>query len=261
MKQAALMYDFDRTLSVNDMKDTAFFPLLNVSPEDFWAQADALARTHQMDQTLAYMYLMITACRNRGLRLTRELLTSCGPDIELFPGVTEWFERISAYALSKGIQVKHYLISAGIDEIIRGCPIASAFDDIFACRFAYDAAGEAVWPALFVSHTMKTQFLFRISKGVHDVCEDDALNRPMPAALRPVPFERMIYIGDGITDVPAMQVVRAQGGRAAAVYGAHQTAQGLLDAGRVDIAVPADYREGSMLDTFVKDALAQMAQP
>lgn len=259
VKQAAFMYDFDRTLSVKDMKDYTFFPMLGVQPADFWKESDALARREGMDQTLAYMYLMLVASRRRGLKLTRELLKGCGASIALFPGVAEWFPRMNAYAQTLGIQLKHYVVSAGIDEIIRGCTIADRFDDIFACKFHFDGDGVADWPSLSVSHTMKTQFIFRINKGVHEVSEDAALNRTMVEAKRAVPFAHMVFIGDGVTDVPAMQVLRRQGGHAAAVYTTPDTAQELLDGGRVDIIAQADYREGSELDAFAKRLLERIA--
>lgn len=259
VKQAAFMYDFDRTLSVLDMKDYAFFPLLGVAPKDFWAESDALARREGMDQTLAYMYLMLVAAKRRGLQLTRELLTGCGPAIGYFPGVETWFDRMNAHAQTLGIALKHYVISAGIDEIIRGSMIANKFDDIFACKFHYGPDGVADWPALNVSHTMKTQYIFRINKGIHEVSEDAALNRPMAEEQRAVPFSNMVFIGDGVTDVPAMQVLRRQGGRTAAVYTTPDTVQELLDGGRVDIVAQADYRAGSELDAFATQALSRIA--
>ena len=179
----------------------------------------------------------------------------------MFPGVREWFGRINAFAKSLGVQVEHYVISSGLREIIEGSGIAHEFREIYACEFYYNGNGDACWPKLDVNFTNKTQFVYRINKGILDVSRDKELNDSMPDDSKRVPFTNMIYIGDGLSDVPCMKMMRAYGGQAIAVYqsGNRQGVEKLLADGRVDFMFPADYRAGTELDRTVQDILQRMA--
>lgn len=214
-----------------------------------------------MDGLLAYMYTMIAECRAQNIRLDREFLVRCGHSLELFPGVAEWFGRINAFGRSQGVQVEHYVISSGLREIIEGSGIAREFREIYACEFFYDRDGLASWPKLDVNFTNKTQFVYRINKGVLDVSDDKSLNDSMPDDSKRVPFTNMIYIGDGLSDVPCMKMMRAYGGQAIAVYQQEnrQGVEDLLAKGRVDFIFPADYREGTALDATVRNIIRKMA--
>ena len=256
----ALLYDFDKTLCTTDMEDYAFIPALGYTPAEFWHKANTFGRENRMDGLLAYMYTMIVECRAQGKDLKRDFLVACGRSMELFPGVREWFQRINAFGEQQGVTIEHYVLSSGLKEIIEGSGIAHEFKQIYACEFYYDEAGVACWPKLDVNFTNKTQFVYRINKGILDVSRDKELNDSMPDDSKRVPFTNMIYMGDGLSDVPCMKMMRAYGGQAIAVYQAsnRQGVEKLLADGRVDFIFPADYREGMELDRTVRDILRKM---
>ena len=256
----ALLYDFDKTLCTTDMEDYTFIPALGYTPGEFWGRANDFGRENRMDGLLAYMYTMMQECRRQGIRLDREFLVRCGEGIELFPGVREWFSRINAFGAQLGVTVEHYVISSGLREIIEGSGISHEFREIYACEFFYDENGLASWPKLDVNFTNKTQFVYRINKGILDVARDKELNASMPDDSKRVPFRNMIYIGDGLSDVPCMKMMRAYGGQAIAVYQEDNRAgvEDLLSKGRVDFIFPADYRAGMGLDTTVQNIIRKM---
>jgi 2-hydroxy-3-keto-5-methylthiopentenyl-1-phosphate phosphatase len=256
----AILYDFDNTLSTEDMQDYSFIPSLGLSVPEFWQIANDFGRREHMDGILAYMFTMMHEAERCGRPLTRAQLVETGRDIKLFPGVEGWFSRINDFGSQLGVQVEHYIISSGLREIIEGCSISGEFKEIFASEFYYNEDGVAAWPKLSVNYTSKTQFVYRINKGVLDVSDDKTLNASMPDDSKRVPFTNMIYLGDGLSDVPCMKMMQSYGGQSIAVY--KEMGQGvkdLLSGGRVDFIYPADYREGSGLDVTVKNILRKMA--
>ena len=257
----AFLYDFDKTLCTTDMEDYAFIPSLGMTPREFWSVANGFGHANRMDGILAYMYTMIQESEKRRLPFTRESLREMGRDIVLFPGVQEWFGRINAFGDSQGVQVEHYIISSGLREIIEGSAISGEFKEIYASEFYYDGEGRPVWPKLTVNFTAKTQFVYRINKGVLDVSDDKTLNDSMPDDSKRVPFTNMVYMGDGLSDVPCMKMMRAYGGQAIAVYQESNRVgvEDLLAKGRVDFIFPADYSEGTALDQTVKNIIRKMA--
>ena len=257
----AFLYDFDKTLCTTDMQDYAFIPSLGYTPGEFWGIANSFGRKNRMDGLLAYMYTMIDECRKKNIRLDRDYLVSCGRSIELFPGVKDWFARINAFGAQQGVQVEHYVLSSGLKEIIEGSGISHEFKEIYACEFLYNEDGLAYWPKLDVNFTNKTQFVYRINKGVLDIANDKDVNASMPDDSKRIPFTNMIYVGDGLSDVPCMKMMRAYGGQAVAVYqdGNRPGVEDLLAKGRVDFIFPADYSEGTMLDTTMKNIIRKMA--
>ena len=257
----AFLYDFDKTLCTTDMQDYSFIPSLGYTPEEFWGIANEFGRRNRMDGLLAYMYTMIDECRKKGVRLDRDYLVSCGRAIELFPGVRDWFARINAFGESQGVRIEHYVLSSGLKEIIEGSGIGHEFQEIYACEFLYGEDGIASWPKLDVNFTNKTQFVYRINKGVLDIANDKDLNASMPDDSKRIPFVNMIYVGDGLSDVPCMKMMRAYGGQAVAVYQKNNRAgvEELLRSRRVDFIFPADYSEGSILDTTMKNIVRKMA--
>lgn len=252
---AALIYDFDKTLSPKDMQEYAFIPGLGLEPSEFWAKCREMEHKHSMDGILAYMLVMIQQARGKML-INREAFRSLGGSVELFDGVSDWFDRINAYGGSLGLRVEHYIISSGLKEIIEGTSIADHFKEIYAGYFCYDEDNVPIWPAMAINYTSKTQFIFRINKGVFDVNHHKELNEYMPEADRPIPFRNMIYFGDGMTDIPSMKMVKINGGHSIAVHqGDSTSANKMLSNGRVDFVCPADYTEGSKLDITVKAVL------
>ena len=257
----ALLYDFDKTLCTQDMQNYAFIPSLGMDPDAFWKEANTFGWQQEMDGILAYMYTMLRKCRELGIPLTRESLVEKGRSIELFPGVKEWFGRINAFGESLGVAIEHYVLSSGLKEIIEGSGICHEFKMVYASEFYYDETGTPVWPKLDVNFTAKTQFVYRINKGVLAVSNDKDLNASMPDDSKRIPFTNMIYVGDGLSDVPCMKMMRAYGGQAIAVYqaGNRLGVEELLSRGRVDFIFPADYREGTALDSTVKNIIRKMA--
>ena len=257
----AFLYDFDKTLCTTDMQNYAFIPSLGMTPAEFWAKANGFGRSNRIDGILAYMYTMIRESDRIGKLFTRQDLVEKGRDIVLFPGVKEWFTRINAFGRTQGVKVEHYIISSGLREIIEGCDISREFKEIYASEFYYDENGKPVWPKLAVNFTAKTQFVYRINKGVLDVSDDKTLTDSMPDASKRIPFANMIYMGDGLSDVPCMKMMRSYGGQAIAVYQSEsrQGVEELLARGRVDYIFPADYREGTALDLTVKNIIRKMA--
>ena len=218
-----------------------------------------LGSQQHMDSVLSYMYAMVKLSSDRGKPLQRQHLVNMGRNVEFFPGVTSWFDRVSDWGVQLGMQVEHYVISSGMKEIIEGTAIADCFKSIFACEFLYDSDGNAVWPKTDVNYTNKTQFVYRINKGVLDVANDVDLNRSMPDDSKRVPFCNMIYIGDGLSDVPCMKMMKAYGGYSIAVYQNRRKVESMLERDRVDFIYPADYREGSGLDVTMKNILRKIA--
>lgn len=256
----AIMYDFDRTLCTKDMQDYSFIPSLGMTESEFWSFANDFGRKEHMDSILAYMYAMVKISKDKNIPLLRQNLVDMGKNVELFSGVEGWFDRISAFGAEQGVQVEHYVISSGMKEIIEGTSISKYFKSIFACEFLYDENGNGVWPKTDVNYTNKTQFVYRINKGVLDVANDIDLNRSMPDDSKRVPFCNMIYIGDGLSDVPCMKMMKAYGGYSIAVYQSRDSkVVDLLKKGRVDYIYPADYSEDTGLDITVKNIIRKMA--
>lgn len=255
----AFMYDFDRTLCTRDMQEYSFIPELGVDATTFWQEVANLAESQHMDHIISYLYYMIKAANAKGLPLRRQDFVALGKDVELFPGVTTWFKRMNELGAKLGLEIEHYIISSGLTEIIEGTPIHQEFKKIYACEFHYDEAGNADWPALTVNYTNKTQFLFRINKGVLPMNADEALNEFLEDRDRRIPFRNMIYIGDGLTDVPCMKLVKVNGGQSIAVYENKERVVNLLTDRRVDFITPANYEEGSELDEICQTILQKMA--
>ncbi|MBQ6646716.1 MAG: haloacid dehalogenase-like hydrolase [Clostridia bacterium] len=249
---AALIYDFDKTLSPRDQQEYGFIPGLNMEPDVFWNGCRETQLANGMDSVLAYMMMMLD--KSRGTRLlTRESLEGLGKSVEFFPGVESWFGRINRIGEQNGVQVEHYIISSGLKEIIGGSRIAKEFKAVFAASFVYDESGLAKWPATSVNYTEKTQHLFRINKGILDMTNDRDLNGFTPEYKRRVPFANMIYIGDGLTDVPCMKMTRERGGASICVYPGQDStlADNMLLQNRCDFCVPADYTENSLIEQTV----------
>lgn len=257
----AFLYDFDKTLCTTDMQDYAFIPSLGMTPQAFWREANTFGRENHADGILAYMYTMLREAEKKNLPFTRADLVEKGRGIVLFPGVQDWFSRINRFGASQGVTVEHYVISSGLREIIEGSSVSGAFREIYASEFYYDETGKPVWPKLTVNFTAKTQFVYRINKGILDVSNDRDLNASMPDDSKRVPFTNMIYIGDGLSDVPCMKMMRAYGGQAIAVYSETNRpgVEDLLAKGRVDYIFPADYSKDTALEQTAKNIIRRMA--
>lgn len=253
----ALIYDFDGTLAAGNMQEYDFIPAVGKSNKEFWHDANSLAEEQDADMILTYMAKMLQEAKSKGLSLKREAFQESGSHVVLFKGVKEWFSRINAYAVERGVNILHYINSSGLKEIIEGTEIAHEFRKIYACSFLYDVDGIAYWPAVAVNYTNKTQFIFKINKGVESVFDSKLVNKYIAENERPVPFKHMIYVGDGTTDIPCMRLVKNFGGHSIAVYNPEQSdaldeMASLIRDNRVSHVCPADYTEGASMDVLVK---------
>ncbi len=255
----AIMYDFDKTLSSDDMQNFGFVPSLNMTPAEFWSLTQEVGEKEGLEGTMAYMYMMVKCCKDKGIKLTKSLLNEVGKNIKYYEGVTTWFKRINQFAEEQGLEVEHYIISSGNKEIVDGCSIAPNFKQIYGCEFFFNEDGEAIWPKISINYTSKTQFLFRISKGALDASDDKTVNTKIET--KRIPFHNFIYLGDGLTDVPCMQLVKEKGGKSIAIYpkGNKEKVIKLFEEGRVNYLCSADYKAGSNLEKIIKLILTQMA--
>ncbi len=250
----AICYDFDKTLSPDDMQAQGYIQSVGYDVAEFWRHTGELATENEMDQNLAYMYMMVREAEGN-LVFSRKTLAEYGSHVALFPGVEDWFSRIREYGAARGVIVEHYIISSGLREMIEGTCVAGEFEKIYASSFYFNERGIAVWPAQVINYTNKTQFLFRISKGIPEV-NDTGVNDPVaPEELR-VPFRNMVYIGDSDTDIPCMKLVNSNGGHSIGVYNSETKDKSkvhkMLRDRRIKYFVPADYREGGELDLLLK---------
>ena len=251
----AICYDFDKTLSPDDMQAQGYIQDVGYDVEHFWEEANELAFENGMDQNLAYMYKMVEEAEGN-IIVKREALEAYGAKVALFPGVDTWFDRIRQYGEEKKVIVEHYIISSGLKEMIEGTAIAKkgVFEKIYASSFYFNQKGVAKWPAQAVNYTNKTQFLFRIEKGVLDV-NDPGVNEYFPPDKIRVPFRNIVYIGDSDTDIPCMKLVNTYGGHSIGVYNpAHMNKEKvyrMLREKRIKYFAPADYTAGSPIETLI----------
>lgn len=253
----ALIYDFDNTLAETDMQNFGFIPSLGMEKGEFWSKTDQLFKEENMDKVLCYLLVMIKECRKKGIKLTKEFLNECGKNITYFDGVTTWFDRINEYGKEHHVKVEHYIISCGNKEIVDGCSLVKNFTKVFACEFLFDEKGEAIWPKVAINYTGKTQYIYRIKKGITDDNDDTEINEKMED--KRVRMDNMIYIGDGLTDVPAMLTVKESGGNSIAVYpeGKREKITKYYEEGRVNYICKADYSKNSELEKIVKLIIEQ----
>lgn len=259
----AICYDFDKTLTPDDMQAQGFIQSIGYDVKDFWTEVNEMAKTFEMDTNLSYMYKMMEASRGKHI-FNRESLLDYGSKIELFPGVEQWFDRIDQYGDLMGIDIEHYIISSGLKEMIEGTVLGErgVFKRIYASSFFYDENGLAVWPAQAINYTNKTQFLFRIEKGVLDVNDAEVNSYYKPGEHR-IPFTNMIYIGDSDTDIPCMRLVNMNGGHSVGVYNPmtkdKEKVFRMINEYRIRYFTAADYRGGQELDLLVKSIINKIS--
>ncbi len=258
----ALVYDFDGTLSPGNMQEFGFIQATGIDAATFWQKNNQMAEASDANGILCYMYMMLQGARANNLSLRRGSFRQWGSRVVLYPGVEGWFDRIGRYGAQLGLKVEHYINSSGLKEMIEGTPIAHHFKNIYASSYLYDVDGVAFWPAVAVDYTAKTQFLFKINKGIPEVSDNKKINSFMPEEDRPVPFRRMIYFGDGSTDIPSMKMVKSNGGHSIAVYANddHSQAQALRLVGenRANFALPANYEADQPLEATVQKILKKI---
>ena len=260
----AICYDFDGTLSPGCMQEYSFMKALGEDSKKFWHKSHILAKEQQADDIASYMQLMLDECRLKGLPPTRQAFRFYGHGIPLYKGVETWFKRINQYARKKGVKIQHYIISSGLKEMIEGTEIAKNFHKIYASSFMYNKKGEAIWPAVVLNYTSKTQLIFRINKGCEDITDNKCINQYVDLKDRPIPFQNIIYIGDGETDIPCMKMVNQHGGHSIAVYNPEKSAsqklaKKLIDDKRVNVALPANYSAKQPVEKYVQAVIDKIA--
>lgn len=266
----AIAYDFDGTLAPGNMQEHSFIPKLGIDKGVFWGEVKKLAKEHDMNEILTYMQLMLKKAREKDIPITKKAFKDYGKEMRFFNGVETFFNRINEYGKTKGIQIEHYIVSSGLREIVQGTSIAKNFKQIYASAYKFDVNDVAEWPALAIDYTSKTQYLFRINKGIHNAWDNETINKFIPYEERPVPFSNMVYLGDGETDVPAMKMIRHQGGTAIAVYDKQKKRKGDRPSGkeiceqliadkRADYMTIADYSENSDLVKVLKLCIDRVA--
>lgn len=256
-KEVAFIYDFDGTLARGNIQEYNFIPALNMTSDAFWKEVEDLRVKNNMENVLAYMYLMIKKAEEHNISVKKSSFVNFGKNIEFFPGVTDWFDIVNEYGKSIGLNIHHYIVSSGIKEMIEGTEIADKFEKIYACSFLYNVDDIAKWPAVSVNYTNKTQFLYRINKGIYEVY-DERINDKMSEDDKKIPFENMVYFGDGATDIPCMKLVKDNGGNAIAIYdkdSKQKFANKLLTDGRVNYIAKADYTKDSALYNHIINIL------
>lgn len=249
----ALLYDFDNTLASSDMQNFSFIPdVLGMNPGEFWELTTIENKKRDMDKVLCYLYCMVNICKEKNIPLTRELLRESGKKIKYFDGVTTWFQRINEYGKEKGVKIEHYVLSSGNLEIVEGSSIYNEFKKVFACEFIYDNNRIAIWPKTAINYTGKTQYIYRIKKGFIDDNDDVKINEKIDE--KRVQMDNMVYLGDGLTDVPAMLTVKESGGVSIAVYpqGKREKVTKYYEDDRVNFICKADYSKNSELEKIIK---------
>lgn len=259
----AICYDFDKTLSPDDMQAQGYIQSVGYDVQKFWDESNDLAKANDMDNNLAYMWKMVQESEGR-MVFNKEKLAEYGARVKLFDGVEDWFERIRAYGKTRNVIVEHYIISSGLKEMIEGTKMAraGAFEKIYASSFYFNDRGVAKWPAQVINYTSKTQFLFRIEKGVLDINDPGVNAYFSPEEIR-VPFRNMVYIGDSDTDIPCMKLVNTYGGHSIGVYDPatqnKKKVYKMMHDKRIRYYAPADYTERSELDLLVKAIIDKTA--
>ena len=261
MKRVAICYDFDKTLSPLDMQSQGFVQDIGMSIDEFWEEVDTYSAEAHVELNLTYMYKMIETARRNGFEITEAYLNGLGKKINYFKNLDTWFDRINKFGKENGVEVHHFILSSGLKEIIDGTSIVKNFDKVYASAFHYNEKGIADWPRFVVNYTNKTQFLFRISKGVFDEL-DDKVNDVTRSADYYIPYTNFIYLGDSDTDIPCMALLNQYGGYSIGVYESldkgKKKVEKLIKERRIGAGVLADYSENSDLDRVIKDRILQI---
>lgn len=258
----AICYDFDKTLSPDDMQTFTLIPSFGVDKKTFWDEANALAKDNLMDNNLAWMYQLINYSKLKRKPLRRQYFQDIGSEVELFKGVDTWFERMNKYAESKGIELEHYIISSRLKEIIEGSKIAPFLKRIYGSTYLYSADGVAEWPAQAVNYTNKTQFIFRIAKGKFEEF-DESVNDTVTDDNLYIPYENIVYIGDSATDIPCMRLVKSKGGYSIGVFDPEKDNRKkvyqLFNEGRINFYASADYSARSNISKYLKQIINEIS--
>lgn len=262
LARMAICYDFDKTLSPDDMQTFTLIPSFGMKKEEFWEESNKLAKENLMDNNLAWMFQLLQYSRAKRLPIRKSYFHDIGAEVPLYKGVEKWFGRINEYAGKRGIEVEHYIISSGLKEIIEGSKIAPEFKRVYASSYLYSPDGVAEWPAQAINYTNKTQYIFRIAKGYFEEY-DERVNDSMSSDQLYIPYENIVYIGDSATDIPCMRLVKSKGGFSIGVFDPEKNARKkvyqLYSDGRIDFYAPADYSSKSDISRYLRQIIDTIA--
>lgn len=265
MIPVAIIYDFDGTLARGNLQEKSFIPAIGMKRQEFWDLVKSKTREYDADETLIYMNLMIEKAIERGVSINRADFIEHGRGAEFFDGINDgsWFERINKFSVKNDVNMEHYIISSGIEDMIRGSGIEDRFKTIFSSKFHYEN-DVARYPIVAINYTTKTQYLFRINKGIPNNWDNKKINSYTPESRRNIPFKNMIFIGDGDTDIPTMKMLTYKGGHSIAVYDPKKDRasltkiHSLIADDRVNFVAPADYSENSQIEIIVKGIVGRI---
>ena len=262
-----IIYDYDQTLSPNYMQDEVLFPHFGINAAQFWKKSRELVDDEGYDGELAYLKSMLDYLAMD--RPTNAELRTLGANLKFYKGLPEMFEEMDGMLNDQhrmyGIKIEHYIVSSGLKALLDGSKLAPYVKRIFGCEFGEDKDGRITFPKRVISHTTKTQYIFRINKGMLEPTDD--VNDHMAPELRPIPFHNMIYVGDGPTDVPCFTLMKKYGGHALAVYNPddenrssfRKCYQLSAHADRLKHIAPADYRAGGHLRLLLEEMALEIA--
>ena len=265
----ALIYDFDGTLAPGNMQEYDFLKAIGITdPSKFWNANTAFKKHHDASEVLSYMRLMLDESQKHNIPIKRGVFSEYGATLPLHRGVEKWFDLINEVGTLMGFQIKHYINSSGLQEIIEGTSIYPKFEAVYACRYMYNDKEEAIWPAVAVDFTQKTQFMYMIHKGVKKVSDNNDINKHIDEEEKPMPFHHMIYLGDGLTDIPCMKMLKQYGGHSIAIYQEEKEQQknqkphticDLVERNICDFACEANYEKNGPIYSIVVSILEKIA--
>lgn len=258
MKRLAIMYDWDQTLSPKYMSEFGLIkPFGFDNNTDYWDYCNnVITKKYNMENELAFLYSIVELSNKTKFPLNRKYLNEVGSQIEFYNGVLTWFDRINEFGKKHDVIVEHYIISSGIYEVIEGSRIFPYFKKVFASSFAYDDKGRPFWPAFSINYTNKTQYIFRIKKNLIDDLNNDGAVNSKYRKKDIIPYSNMIYVGDGLTDIPCMKIIKEYGGHSICLFEegmpSENKAKKIKREGRVNFIANADYAENSDIDKIIK---------
>lgn len=264
----AVIFDFDETLGPDTI--SFFLKEQKVNPSDFWKEINSLVNDG-WDPPLAYMYRMLELSNAGRLDITKDSMVKAGKKLELFPGLPKAFEELRKFVRTdedlKNIRInlEFYVISGGFEEMIKATKIGPEVDGIFGCNFAYDKKGNPVGVKSSITFTEKTRFLHGIRKGisVSDLRSDPyRINDAISSDTQRVPMSRMIYIGDGPSDIPCLSAVTNNGGTGIGVsapFGTFRKGYELARGKRITVGpYTANYRKGSDMRKVLEETILRV---
>jgi len=258
-KQIAMVFDFDGTVAP-DVMLSPILDMIGIGSDFFWDKTGVLAE-EGYDREIAYLQALVLVCREKGISLSNHMIRDMGARLHFYEGFPDILDRLTRIGSTRGYELKVYVITAGLEEMVIGSRLGQYLTRCWGCGFAEDMNGSISHPKRIVTSANKVEKLYLIKRQLLAHRDTYRVNLVEPREDL-VPWDKVVYVADGVTDVPAFEVVRRGGGFALAVYDPESGPnESMMIAGRTDLMVPADYREGSSLDIALTDALMSSTGP